>query len=201
MEAIINNLNKNPLYLMLTTFRITLAIILAILYIIKKRIEKKIEEIIKSKHIINNSAYDKVIEHNEAITQKHPQDPYTYYYLAISHYKAGNIQEALKNFEKAEKLAGIPLSSLNTLTSQANKIKIYIDKARFYKKYAEVLELKENLYKKYARILKSEGKIEEASTYYKKALNQTIKSTEEEEIKTILNEISKIYKGRLDYEN
>lgn len=195
MEAIINSLNKNPLYLTLTTFTITVTIMLIILYIIKKEIEKKIEDITKSKHPINNNTYDKVIEYNKAITQKHPKDPYTYYYLAISHYKAGNIQEALENFEKAEKLAGMPLSSLNPLASQSNKVKIYIDKAKFYKKYAEILELKESLYKKYTKILESEGKIEGASTYYKKALNQTEKSIKEKDAETILKEISEIYKG------
>lgn len=195
METIINSLNKNPLYLILTTFTVALTIMLIIFYIIKKGIEKKIEEITKSKHLINNSDYDEVIEYNEAITQKHPKDPYTYYYLAISHYKVGNIQEALENFEKAEKLTGMSLSSLNPLASQTNKVKIYIDKAKFYKKYAEVLELKETLYKKYAKILESEGKTEGASTYYKKALNQTEKPIKEKDAEMILKEISEIYKN------
>jgi tetratricopeptide (TPR) repeat protein len=194
METIINSLNKNPLYLILTTFTVALTIMLIIFYIIKKGIEKKIEEITKSKHLINNSNYDETREYSKAIAQEHTKDPYTYYYLALSHYKAGNIQKALENFEKAEKLTGIPPISPNPLTPQANKVKIYIDKAKFYKKYAEVLELKESIYKKYAKILESEGKTEEASTYYKKVLNQTEKPIKEKDAETILKEILKIYK-------
>jgi hypothetical protein len=43
-QSIINNLSKDPLYLILTIFTAVSSIILIILYIIEKRIENKIKE-------------------------------------------------------------------------------------------------------------------------------------------------------------
>jgi tetratricopeptide (TPR) repeat protein len=180
MEAIIDNLDKDPLYLILTIFIATSTIILIALRTIEKRIKKKKEEILKFKHIINNNTHDKAVEYYKTIAQKYPKEPYVYYYLAISHYKAGNIQEALENFKKAEETA-------NSITNILNPFIFKIDKTELYKEYAKALE--------------SAEKTEEAITYYKKALNQAKKSKKEKEAKAILKEISRIYKERLNYEN